>query len=781
MRRPALKTTLAFSSGIIIGYFTKFLLIWSSLLLIGVCTFYLITGLIQKREKTLNFIIFFIIAISGMFWYDLQTTLFSYNNIKNCPTFKENIALISKIIADPDIRINQTILECEAESLITSQSIKSVSGKVRISVKFPTSRFKYGDRIEVYGKLRLPEFSRNPDAFDYRAWLKRRNIYRTISVWKPADIIVISEGAGNPIISRFALPMKRFIRNTIDNYLSGNQAGFLKAIVIGQRGMLPKKVHQYFQNTGVVHIMAVSGLHVGILAAILFLLFRVFRIPLLITQILTSFFLIIYVLMIPRYSAVRATIMIILGMIALTSERDADILNTISCAALLILFLNPQAFFDVGFQLSFVAVLSIIYLYPKIYHLLFGGLKTESRIVKYFTGLFVISFCAQLGLMPLIAYYFFRVPVISIIANLFVIPLAGVSIALTFIMSIFNLLPLKIFANISASAAFGTTTFTLKLVELFSRIPYSHFWVGKPSVLFIGFSYLLLISGANSHISKKAMKTFLYGLLIGLNVIIWVKVYKITNPELKVTYLDVGHGDCIFVEWAEIHTVLNDGGPRDRCYPERSDGPGFNAGENIVAPFLRAKGISTLDFIMVSNPKLYRIGGLGYITDNFKVKRFVCPNIPYPSWSWLELLKKVKQKKIFCQVHKKNFILRVEYGNISFLFTGDVASPIELGQTEKSTIVSVPKHGNKSHFSEKWISFIAPEVAVISCGRNIYGEPSPEIIENYRTSGTKVLRTDKEGAITIRTDGKTYEIETVKNLIRHKSLKHRFLRYAGLL
>ncbi|MDI6840326.1 MAG: DNA internalization-related competence protein ComEC/Rec2 [bacterium] len=802
MRRPALKTTLTFCIGILISYFTKIQLVWISFILLGSCIIYLIVGLTGERSKILNPVIFIIVEISGMFSYTLHTTLFPSNHIINYTNPEKKVAVVGKIIAEPDFRIEQTIIECEAETLITPEYTKAVTGKLRINVKSPNLKFKYGDQIEAYGRLWYPEFTRNPDAFDYRSYLKRKNIYGTMNIWESCNIRVIGKDKGMAIISNVALPIKRFIRNTIDTYLSDNQAGFLKGITIGQRGMLPKRVQECFQNTGAIHILAVSGLHVGIIATIVFLFLRVFRISLIIAQIITLLFLIIYAFMLDlRPPIVRATIMTIIGMIGLTTERDTDMLNVIACAALFILFINPQAIFEVSFQLSFISIISIIYLMPKIYPVLFGFIKPENHVARYFAGIFVASLAAQIGIMPLVAYYFYRVPIISIIANLIVIPLAGVCIALTFIMSIINLLPLKILTDIFTGVAWGATTFTLKTVELFNQIPYAYFWVHKPSVLFIGFFYLILLSGINSPVSKIARKVFVYSCIFGLNTLIWSRVYKINNPKIEVTYLDVGHGDCALIELPNNYNVLIDGGPHQKE---------FDTGEGIVAPFLRAKGISNLDIIVATNTKIYRIGGLRYIVENFKIKKFIGPNICYTSWAWLCLLKLVDYKDIQCKLiagnviangskaiskrdtilsHKdyivetinsgdeSNLGLRVNYKDVSLLFPGDVKE----GEYQKSTILMIPKHGNKRYSSSKWISSIAPEIAVISCGRNPWAEPDYAVILRYKNLGAKVLRTDEEGAIIIRTDGRTIETETMKSLSEKEGLKHRVLRYTGLL
>lgn len=753
MRRPVLLTTLGFSAGIIMGHFSPIAITHLSLLLLGSCVLYLIAGIIEKWLNRYacslpNIFCWFVIILSGWLFYEVRTTIFPSNHIVNHLT-QEKVHLIARIIRDPDLRADQTVLECSAESLLTTAPFRMgesfaqgpsplpVTGKIRIFLKYPTNEFEYGDRILAHSKIWFPEFPQNPNSFDYRAWLERRNIYGVVNIQNQDDVLVIDKTLGNPFISKLALPIKRFIRNTIDTYLtgsaSGRQAGFLKAITIGEKGMIPKEVEEYFRNTGVIHILVISGLHIGIIAFIIFQFLGIIRIPWLGRQILTSVFLLIYMCIAGfRYPIVRATIMTIIGMFALTTERNTDMSNIVSSAALIILFLNPQSLFDVSFQLSFIAVMSIVYLSPKLYGLFLSAVQLKNRIPKYCAGLFITSLSAQLGLIPIIAYYFSRMPVISIIANLFVIPLAGLCIALTFAMSIFNLLPWHFLANILAGTNWLATTFMLKLVKLFSKIPYAHFWVQAPSILFIGFIYLLLISGMNWQRSIISKRVFIYGLLIGLNILIWSRVYRITHSEMKITCLSVG---STFVE-SQGYNILIDGGDWS---------PKFDEGENIVAPFLRANGVQNINLVIATSPKICKIGGLEYIIANFKVKEFRSPFINYP---WTNPPKPVVEKKVQYEfIDKKTNSLKLSYGNYEFLFP----------MRSKNEVLWLINKGSPTD-TEK--------IAIVR--------------EGHPCVCPKQLNLTEEGAVIITTDGKAIKIETMKALSLYEPLKHRILRYTGL-
>jgi competence protein ComEC len=783
MRRPALRAVIALCAGISLSHFTAFPLPLVYSIILGASLIYL--GLSITRSKYVNLLTYIIIGTTGILWSELRTTQFPENHVKNYISESGRVTVVSHVTNDPDRRTARTFLECRAESLLVhgTELWRPVTGKMRVSVnrertgwasRKPTMfpYLKYGDVIEMSGKLRFPRFPRNPESFDYRAWLRQKGIHAQMSIWNSRDIKVVDRRSGNPIVSKIALPAKRYFRNTIDRYLSWVQASFLKAILLRERGDLPEITYEYFQSTGVVHVLAVSGLHVAIIAMIVFTLLSVSRIPLIPRQIATAILLIIYALMTgARPPVVRATIMSILAMVALTIERDTDIFNTMSFAGLLILIIHPQALFDLGFLLSFGAVISIVGLYPKVYPLLFGKLQEEGRSrigaialrgCRACAQLFTVSLCAQLGVLPIIAYSFFRVSIVSTITNLIVVPLTGTCISLTLAMSLLNLLPWQIPVQIIAGATWATATFLLKFVEWFDKIPYAYLWVPRPPIWTIGFYYVLLLSLVHFPTSRTARKILVYGCLIFLNAVVWINVHRVSNPELRVTCLDVSRGNCVFVEMPGNRNVLIDAGSWE---------PGWDAGVHTVAPFLRARGISKIDLAVVTGPKIFRIGGMKHIIEDFRVEKFVCPSTNYRSRSWRNLLESVNRKELDCQIiEANNLYVRLDYKDISFLFHDNGPTP-ELPCPTNCTVVTVSKHRDDQYVSAGTMS---PQVAVLSCGKSSRRANNISIVEEYEKLGTMVLRTDKEGAVTITTDGNTLHVKTMKQLYRDKMEKLTF-------
>ncbi|HID93961.1 MAG TPA: DNA internalization-related competence protein ComEC/Rec2 [bacterium (Candidatus Stahlbacteria)] len=787
MHQPALLSFVFFVAGIICGYLFDIPLPYIIVALFGLCLVYLAFFIVSRTHRVFNYLISILLILGGLFLYEIRTSIFSPNHIKRLLELNDKIEFICRIVKDPEIKSNRTILECVADTVICKGEEFPIRGKVLVDLRFPTHDFEYGQRIKVYGYLWCPDFPRNPKEFDYRGYLKRKDIYGIMTVWDYQDITILAKGQGNPILSHISLPIKRFIERTIDDNLSGDQGALLKGVIIGERGLISNRVKNMFANTGVLHVLAVSGLHVGIIATILFIVLQVLRVPSNFSLLLTGFALLIYAFIVDlRYSVVRAALMTVFMMGALASERNTRLLNIIACAGLLILFINPQSLFDTSFQLSFVTVGSIIYLTPRIYPL-FGFIKDKQSFAdRWLVRPFVISLCAQAGSAPLVAYYFFRLPIISIVANLIVIPLVGASIALGFTMTFLNILPWKLPAHLFACTSFASTTLTLKVVDFFNSIPYGHMWVHKPCILFLVFYYGALFLAANTKTSARARKALIYVTLIAANVFCWTQVYRICRPKLTVTFLDVGYGDATFVQFPNGKKVLIDCGSWSKT---------FDAGKRIVAPFLRSHGIHDLDFVIITKPKIQYAGGLRYILKNFKVKEIVGYGAPYSSWAYLDLLRYINYKDIpyrVCEAGDKideigltilrsgkdgsSLAFKIEYGKISFLF----AEELQEWKENKVTILKVPSHGSKRYSTPEFVSSVTPKIAVVSVGRNPYGHPNPGVLSRYEEVGAKIFRTDEVGAVIVETDGRSVWVNTAKNLYESESLKQKIFRYMGL-
>lgn len=285
----------------------------------------------------------------------------------------------------------------------------------------------YGDELRIYAEVEWPK---QIDGFDYREYLLQRGIWGTVGVWSRRDIKLVAHGRGDPILA-LGYSVREGLFRFIDRYLP-RHSGLLKALLFGERGYLEEGLEEQFRDAGVAHVLAVSGLHLGIILGLFWLILRRLRLSAGISYASLIPIVAFYLLLVGfRVSLLRAAVMFaFLGLGLVLAERGlilrrwADPYQSLSAAALVILGWNPQALFDVSFQLSFSATLGIIFFLPRL-----EGLKPLKLIrPRWLRGLLAVSLAAQLGVIPAVAWHFQRLYLLVILANLAVIPLVTVAL-----------------------------------------------------------------------------------------------------------------------------------------------------------------------------------------------------------------------------------------------------------------------------------------------------------------------------------------------------------------
>jgi competence protein ComEC len=280
----------------------------------------------------------------------------------------------------------------------------------------------YGQNLTLTGNLsRVQGFNRLNHS--YQDFLKRQGIYLTISIQDTRQIIRHG-GFGGVKLDQACFWLRGYLERVIGRYLPGLPASILSAMVLGQKRDIPWLVNDMMVKSGTVHILVVSGFNVGIVAFIVNLLLKVARFPRKLRIILTAACLLTYCLMTGATNPVmRATIMGLVFLAAHLLKREPDIYNSLASAALFILAINPQQLFDIGFQLSFISVLAIVYLYPRLKawtHLE----NCQFKILRFTAEGFLVSFSAWLGTLAIIASNFRIISLVTVLANILIVPLA---------------------------------------------------------------------------------------------------------------------------------------------------------------------------------------------------------------------------------------------------------------------------------------------------------------------------------------------------------------------
>ena len=515
-----------------------------------------------------------------------------------------------------------------------------------------------------------------------------------------------------------------------------------------------------------------------------------------------------------RPSVVRASIIIILYFIAKIIDRDADILNLLGFAALLILLFNHTSLWDAGFQLSFATTAAIVYLMSRWENLVSyltyqwervrkstqpSASETQNsdvdadairdvadkNLLRRIADKFVllplgVSVTAQVASQPIIAYHFNRIYTVAVLTNLVAVWLVWYIVCVAFVTIILGLIfpPLAIpFAYANKLAIF----LLLKVVHFFAEVPNAVLNVPPPSWRFFITYTAVFFAIANVDWIRKRKKDALIIALAVISLCIWVTLPQSSGRLLEVTFLDVRQGDAAFVQFPDGTNMLIDGGPKR---------PGFDSGEHIVAPFLRHQGIRKIDTVILTHPENDHGGGLEYIFENFRVGKIIgIHHQDIPSATHRKLRVIAEKKRIEYQpgfagtlanpkyeleilsptkstdftdgyVNDDSIVLRLTYGRVTFLFTGDIEARAErslllANANIRADILKVPHHGSITSSSDAFLDAVNPAIAVISTskrGKILFA--SETVLARYSERQTRVYRTDESGAIRIVTNGR---------------------------
>jgi competence protein ComEC len=481
-------------------------------------------------------------------------------------------------------------------------------------------------------------------------------------------------------------------------------------------------------------------------------------------------------------SVFRATVMAVVIIIAFISNRTTNIFNSLAIAALIILIMNPYEIYSPGFQLSFSAVLAIGAIYPNISAAV-NKLYIKSKIVKYVLLFFGVSLSAQLGTLPFTVFYFGKLSVIALFANLIVIPAIGLIIALAVTTLLINSF-LPAVASIYAVTTDTITSLLLNFINYTGELSYSHIKIPAYSVYDAIIFYLFLI--LLLPFIRKFQSRFAFPLVL-IFTIANVYIFSSLDDEpllpdnkLSILMIDVGQGDATLIKTPDNKTILIDAGLA-AFY--------FDYGERVILPLLDHLGIDKVDYGFVSHLDSDHYGGFISLIQNDKIGEIYKPALDTSVSKDMKFEKYLReesmkisyydsQKLLFrnCRMYflsdkegnevynfssnNRSGVIKLVYGNCSFLLTGDAESRVEnilVNDYQNFLNVDVLKvghHGSKTSTSEKFFNYTSPEYALISAGiKNKFGHPHSSVISRLNDGIVKTFRTDESGAILLTSDG----------------------------
>ncbi|MBU4533455.1 MAG: DNA internalization-related competence protein ComEC/Rec2 [Firmicutes bacterium] len=806
--RPLVLFVFLFALGIILAPYIT-VPVGSTLLASSVAV--VVAGLLYfSSHKSTRFLFFVLFVMLGVITaqLDLRAAVSPLERWVGQPVVVEGM-----VDRDPEVRDDRAMYTLTVEkATIGSETLDSSGGRLLVTHYQPDAVYGYGDVLEVRGLLQMPADPGNPGAFNYRAYLERQGISLVVMV--NGDQALVKTGVGgNPLVTQ-ALWVKGHLCRGLDWALEPAAAEVVKGIILGMRSGIDPQVREAFTATGVVHILAVSGLHVGFLLGLVMFLLNAARLKPVWIIILGSLVLLGYMLMVGfKPSVVRASTMAIMLLVAYQIGRLRDWPTALAVAAFAILLANPLLLYDPGFQLSFAATWGILYLGPLLVKAINAGAAGVGLGFwrPAFSWVLVVPLGAQVGTALLVVYYYNLVSPVALLANVVAVPI----VALIFILGLFTAVTGAIVPALGwlpGSATGALVDLFLWVINLFAALPGAYFYVATPAPGWIAVYFVFLFAlgqvwtdgswrekvvllRGSLERSRRTVMPIAVMLAVGL-VLVWVMMPS--TGDLDVHFIDVGQGDSCLIRTPSGKTMLIDAGGR----VGELENPDSGVGKNVVVPYLQRLGVKKIDVLVMTHPHEDHIGGVRAVVNTLPVTMAVVASPDsrsgvQPPEQYVALLKEMQDDGINihgisagdrirldprvridvlgpllplmvggrADLNNNSLVLRLAYGRHTFLFTGDVeqeaqARLIMSGADLHAHVLKVPHHGSGA-FVPAFFEAVHPEIAVVPVGaNNRFGLPKETTLEKLEALGSRVYRTDLDGAVIIRSDGTQLDVRT---------------------
>lgn len=791
-QRPALKFCLLLSAGIVAG---RFLPVEPGLLFQAAAALFVaavaVEVFVRRRHPVANPLIPVLILAFGAF--TVSADLRSVSPGDPARSISPDTVTVSGTIAEAagrSARSARFILECD--SIATPDGARPLSGRILVTLTGRAAAdsaavpFGPGRRVAVRGPLLGIGPPRNPGEIDWQAYYALAGIRARVTV-RSAGLVSPGELSDEGFVNRFVLPVRADLARRLAAFVDDREARFLGGLVLGERNEVPSDLRADFVTVGVMHLLAISGQQVVLVAMLIAGLLAMARVPETPRFVVVVCALAYYVLLTGGSPSVtRAGIMTAVVLGARVAQRRPDVFNALGVAASAILLGDPSQLFDPGFLLSFSAVLSIVLVYPLILRAM-PGLTARCATVRILDLAWkgaAVSVAAGLGTMPIVAYFFGRVSLVGFIANILIVPLSSIALVLG-LLTLGASLAWDWLASVYGAAAEFSAWLTFRLVGFFAGFPHASvdFRISLAALAAVyGLLGLALLAA-----EKRSWKPLIFGVLVIGNVVLYGRSAPGSPPHLlRVTFLDVGQGDAAFLEFPGGGTMLIDAGPR---------GSTFDAGERTVVPFLRHRGVRKLDYLVVTHPHGDHLGGVPAVLAAFPVDTVVEGDgkgggAIYEAFERLvdslgvgrarrssgDLLAGGWAAKAYVVgpdrgqggpaeqgLNDRSLALLVRYGRTSVLLPGDAEEGAEAAMVSRygrfldADILKAGHHGSRTSSTAEFVEVVSPAWTIVSAGEgNRFGHPAPDVLERLSSTGSAVHRTDLAGAAVFESDGRSW-------------------------
>ncbi len=783
---PAAAAALPLALGISIGYFSgfDFSLIPESLVISFLVVIALSIILLYRtilRGKLFLFAYITLLVLFGLLSFQLRYNYTENNSISKFIEDEREYKSILKgtIIERPESKDDRSRFLVGYVYLNGS----SYTGNVLVTVyrnKYAhesQTKFEYGDIIKIEGKLENLPHRRNPGEFDYGEYLRLHDIDAIFTAFGYEKIQLLGNDPPGFYTSKVIVPAKEYSIKVIDELVGGDEGEYLKGLVIGERSNITRETKENFVNAGVAHIIAVSGLNVAYVMIILWGILTFIPVKQIYKIFTTILFLIFYMNLTGNTpSIVRATIMACIFLLAQVVERKPNTFNIVSAAALVILLIDPRQLFDAGFILSFTAILSILVIYPVLDKWLSNfnwftdsdNKKNYVKALRWVVLLFTGTLAAQLGTLPITAVMFKKISLVSLLANLVAIPLSNITLGLGFIM-IFASLISGWLASVFASLSAFLLHIQLVFIEFCAKLDYSFVETYFVDWLLFVFYYLVLWQILVLDRKKVVFRIAVIVFLI-MNFLVWKTVLNKTD-EAEITYLNTGTTTTALISMPQgTNVLINAGTSTDK----------YTSAERNIIPFLKTKGIKSLDLLILTSLNRNEFRSLKYLQENFIINRIFVPVYYRSVFMNGGIASSFKRDRIeYVESHRtinKNGKFRIylyydsllaggslmpqfTYGTHNFIFASpgdqidDALNTSLLPPDSKISVLGLK--GNFDLVSADFVVNAGPKFVImpgVIGKRQIENEIFAATLENF---GYEVSNTAGGGAVIFRTDGVT--------------------------
>lgn len=714
---------------------------------------------------------------------------------------QETVSIKGMVNRDPDIRDKTTHLHFSTTEIKLDERWQEVSGTALLFVpRYPT--YSYGDVLLVTGKLETPP---QLDGFDYKGYLAHQGIYSTM-LYPQMEILDRGEGS-KPL--QWVYSLRNRLSQNLATILPEPQASLAQGITLGIRGNIPSQVKDDFSRSGTAHLLAISGLHLSIIAGILLSLgIWLFGKRYYLYIWLTLGIIWLYALITGMHPpVVRGAIMASLFLTAELLGRQRSAFTALAFAAAVMIGISPQILWDASFQLSFLAMSGLIFIFPllqtsgrRVVNATIGEDGPAAATANIITDSFSVTLGAIIAIWPLIAYYFGIISFVAPLATFLALPALPGIIITGALGGILGLIALPI-AQVVGWLAWLFLSYLLLVVTGLAALPLSSLGVTsvEGNLIWIYYPVLALILWLNSHrrqastltpiksainkissFTSNLPKKWVIPPLLLVAILVSLTVATMPDDNLHISFLDVGQGDAILIQSPAHQDILVDGGPSPRAIS-------LELGKKL--PFWDR----TIELMVLTHPNADHLTGLVEILRRYKVKHVLLPDLDDDSPlynEWLRLLKEKDIEHTIAQagqqidlgsgavievlnpqipllsgtessIDNNSVVLRISLGKVSFLLTADIRREAELELIARradldSTVLKVGHHGSDTSTTPEFLAVVNPQLAVIPVGAdNRFGHPDDKVMARLKEAigSENIYRTDEQGTIEFITDG----------------------------